>query len=169
MRIGMNGILLYQHFNALDIRKTIREFIRDGNAIMWILSYSVPSKTGTRRNDIEIITEWLSNDYRCDLRLCIRSCRNDWSSECCAREVWRKCRRIPQYSMSHRLDTFTGNVNMYVCIWGACVHMYKLGQSVYIDVNYVDVHLRGAGSRSSRSEYTYRSSLRLRQSFPNDK
>lgn len=51
---------------------------------------------------------------------------------------------------------------MYVCIRGACVHMYKLGQSVYIDVNYVDVHLPARRElRSSRSEYTYRSSLRL--------
>jgi len=36
----MNEILLNQHFNALDIQKMISEFIRNGNAITWILSCS---------------------------------------------------------------------------------------------------------------------------------
>lgn len=48
-------------------------------------------------------------------------------------------------------------------------YVYKLGQNVYIDVNYVDVYLlcrRGATrARSSRSKYTYRSSVRLGNPF----
>lgn len=43
--IGMNGILLNQHFSALGIQKMISKFICNENAIMWILSYSYRQKS----------------------------------------------------------------------------------------------------------------------------